>query len=62
MELAILVSTVKSDVPHLLRALCLSKEINEGLNWTQGQREFITAYVLNYEQELMDGQCEGERA
>lgn len=59
-EMAILVSIVKYDVPHLLRGL--SKEINEGPNWTQGQGEFITANVWNYEQRRMDGQCEGERA
>jgi len=46
-KMAILVSIVKSDVPHLLR--CLSKEINEGPNWTQGQGEFIIANVWNHE-------------
>lgn len=59
-EMAILVSIVKYDVPHLLRGF--SKEINEGPNWTQGQGEFITANVWNYEQRRMDGQREGERA
>jgi len=45
--MAILVSIVKSDVPHLLR--CLSKEINEGPNWTQGQGEFKIANMWNHE-------------
>ncbi len=33
-----------------------------GFKLDTGPEEFITAYVWNYEQELMDGQCEGERA